>query len=170
MTAAPGPIAVEQVPASSSIVPSSPGAGVSVASAVASSSSSSRSGSRAQPSTVAPVGSESLAPTARGTGVHDVAPRASADRPSASSESGASARSALPSETVRLPAERVSHASSGQVAGAAVRTLMEATEPPPIMCHRFGVVLRDTSVQRRPATPTTTTGAAGCSSGADADC
>jgi hypothetical protein len=99
--------------------------------------------------------------------VHDVAPRASDDRPSAGSASGAFARSALPAETVLLPAERVSHASSGQVAGAAVRTLMEATEPPPIMCHRFGVVLRDTSVQRRPATPTTTTGDAGSAAGAD---
>src|SRR5690606_12753674 len=101
------------------------------------------------------------APVARGTGVQDAAPRASVSPSSAVPD--VSARSALPAETVRLPADSVSPPSSGHVAGAAVRTLIEATDPPPIMCHRFGVVLRETSVQRRPSTPTTTTGAAASS-------
>ena len=162
ITAAPGPTAVEQASASASSSPRRPGAGTAAVSVGSSSSvPSSCSGSWAQPSTVAAVGSAPPPPRACGTGVHDVAPRASGFSSSRCSRVGRSARSALPAETVRLPADRVSHASRGHVAGSAVRTLIEATEPPPIMCHRFGVVLRDTSVQRKPATPTTTTGATG---------
>src|SRR5215472_2679021 len=59
------------------------------------------------------------------------------------------------------PALSVSQASAGQVRLAAAVTTSEPTEPRPASRHSTGVAAADTSVQRSPGMPMTTTGLAG---------